>query len=144
MPFKRINVTSSLPKNKSFTLLNSVLTPNFKFMNDTLLTGRIQDEKHLKAWINALPFASDPFKNLVYGEITESKTGIELQLKCRFGIINFIVCFFFYIPLFRLQNIDFTTILYLTMGNVIILTLLLLKFYWEANTVEKRLNEILN
>lgn len=143
MPFRNFDIESNRSKSQTIEAIQNLMDTHFELFPKKILRGRINNSNSFKATINA-PFPmSDPFKNVAIGELSETSNRTKIKLKIRFGIINMIMCFFFYIPIvFNFnQGIDWTTFIMLTGLNLVIVVLLYLKLRWDSNRLMRKLNE---
>lgn len=145
MLFKTFEISTTKTKDSIIESIREIYEKEFKLFPQKILTGSINKIHELNAIIN-VPFPmSDPFKNRVAATIVENRNRNVLKGKVQFGIINSILCFFFYIPyLFNIgEGFDIKLFGMLTMMNLFIICLLYLKLMWDANRLKRKLNEIL-
>lgn len=145
MLFRNFEIQTSRNRNETITEIQKIMNPHIELFSKKILRGSITDMNCLKAVINPPYPMSDPFRNVVIGKLIETKKGMNIELKTRFGILNSILCFFFYIPIiFNLDSdMNWRTFGMLTILNVIIILLLYLKLRWDSNRLDRKLDEIL-
>ena len=143
MLFRHFEIESNISKNQTIEAIRNLMDTHFTLFPKKILRGRINNSDSFKATINAPFLMSDPFKNVAIGELSETSNRTKIKLKIRFGIINMILCFFFYIPIiFNLDSgIDWRTFGLLTAMNLIIVFLLYMKLRWDSNRLIRKLNE---
>lgn len=145
MLYRSFEISTATSKDIIFESINEIREDEFKFFPKKLLTGSINKDYKLSAIIN-VPFPmSDPFKNRVTVSIVENKNKNTLKGNVKFGILNSILCFFFYIPyLFNIgEGFDLKVFGMLTLMNLFIILLLYLKLTWDLKRLKRKLIEIL-
>jgi len=146
MPFRQFEIESNRSKNQTIEVIQNLMNKNFELFPKKILRGKINSSDSFKATINP-PFPmSDPFRNVVVGELSETTNRTKVKAKVRFGIINMIMCFFFYIPIiFNLSSgMNWELFGMFTLMNLLIVFLLYLKLRWDSNRLAQKLNESLN
>jgi hypothetical protein len=145
MPFRNFELESNKTKAEIIEEIQKLMNDRFDMVSEKILYGKIKKSSILKATINA-PFPlSDPFKNVVFGLISESDNKTTIKLRARFSIINILLCFLFYFPfLFDNNTVMDSYSFKLTTGlNLIGATLLFLKLRWDSNRLIRSLNEVI-
>lgn len=146
MPFKQFEIESNRSKTQTIEAIQKLMDRHFELFPKKILRGEINNSDSFKATINP-PFPmSDPFRNVVVGELIDKKNRTKIKAKVRFGIINMVMCFFFYIPIvFNLNSgINWELFGMFSIMNLLIVFLLYLKLRWDSNRLVRKLNESLN
>lgn len=145
MLYRTFEISTRKTKDSIFESIREIYEEDFKLFPKKILTGTITKNHKLNAVIN-VPFPmSDPFKNRVAATIVDNRNRNVLKGKVQFGILNTILCFFFYIPyLFNIgEGFDIKIFGMLTLMNLSIICLLYLKLMWDSNRLKRKLIEIL-
>lgn len=143
MPFRQIEIESNRCKNQTLEAIQNLMNKHFELFPKKLLRGKINNSDSFKGTINP-PFPmSDPFRNVVVGQVSETTNRTKIKVKVRFGVVNIILCFFFYIPIVFSNNLfmDWTTFILLTLMNLVIVILLYFKLRWDTNRLIRKINE---
>ena len=140
----RIKLKSELSINDVIQKVEKGISQEFEFFTDKIMSGKLNGTE-VNATINPPNALSDPFKTRVKGNIISENGETKLDLKVSFGIVNKLILFIWYLPMFSLlqheKNQDLNSILeifgMLSMFSLLSFILFWLKLKWDKGRFEK-------
>lgn len=123
--------------------LKKGINSEFEFFPNSILWGKIENHK-VSGVINPPASISDPFRNRAKGLISEDNNKTKIEITVKFGLVNWIVVFLWYLPLFFIlkqeknQEIEvmMNIIIGMTLFSLFCVLLLYLKMIWDTNRLK--------